>query len=106
MRIVTRQEADDADRYQRRTQLAKGSGRVGHRRVTLSHVSCAPSSNWTCGFPASSSPTIFFRRRAPQARQMAHSPYHLVQPTPFIQELVVPALPSGPPTALVFASEP
>jgi hypothetical protein len=27
-----------------------GFGRVGHRRVTLSHVSCTPSSNWTCGF--------------------------------------------------------
>jgi hypothetical protein len=25
-------------------KLAKGFGRVGHRRVTLSHVSCAPSS--------------------------------------------------------------
>src|SRR5580704_7083277 len=64
-----------------------GLRRVGHRRVTLSHVSCAPSSNWTCGFPASSSPAIFFRRRAPQARQMAHPSYHLVQPTPFVQEL-------------------
>ena len=80
--------------------------RVGHRRVTLSHVSCAPSSNWTCGFPASSSPTIFFRRRAPQARQMAHPSYHSIQPTPFIQELIVPVLPSRPPTTLVFASEP
>jgi hypothetical protein len=29
-----------------------GQGRVGHRRVTQSHVSCAPSSNWTCGFLA------------------------------------------------------
>ncbi len=86
--------------------IAKGSGRVGHRRVALSHVSCAPSSNWTCGFPASSSPTIFFRRRAPQAGQMAHSSYHLIQPTPFVQELIVPVLASGPPTALVFASEP
>src|SRR5262249_6836425 len=86
--------------------IAKGCGRVGHRRVALSYVSCTPSSNWTCGFPASSSPTIFFRQRAPQARQMAHSPYHLVQPTPFIQELIVPVLPSRPPTALVFASEP
>src|SRR5271166_6407811 len=72
----------------------------------MSHVSCTPSSNWTCGFPASSSPTIFFRRRAPQARQMAHPSYHLIQPTPFIQELIVPVLPGGPPTALVFASEP
>src|ERR1700722_966646 len=36
-----------------------GLSRVWHRRVTLSHVSCAPSSNWTCGFPASSSPIIF-----------------------------------------------
>ena len=80
--------------------------RVGHRRVALSHVSCAPSSNGTCGFPASSSPTTFFRRRAPQARQMAHSPYHLIQPTPFVQELIVPMLPSRPPTALVLASEP
>ena len=86
--------------------LAKGIGRAGRRRVALSHVSCAPSSNWTCGFPASSSPTIFFWRRAPQARQMAHSSYHLIQPTPFVQELIVPVLPSGPPPALVFASEP
>src|SRR5580693_1419556 len=85
---------------------AKGCGRVGHRRVALSHVSCAPSSNWTCGFPASSSPAIFFRRHAPQTRQMAHPSYHLVQPTSLIQELVVPALPGGPPTALVLASEP
>src|SRR6266496_6520454 len=37
---------------------------------------------------------------------MAHPPYHLVQPTAFVQELVVPALSSRPPTALVFASEP
>src|SRR6266852_2501056 len=37
---------------------------------------------------------------------MAHPTYHLVQPTAFIQELVVPALPSRPPAALVFASEP
>src|SRR5437764_6104343 len=86
--------------------ITKGCGRVGHRRVTLSHVSCAPSSNWTCGFPASSSPTIFFRRRAPQTRQIAHPPYHLIQPAAFIQELIVPALPSRPPTALMFASEP
>ena len=28
------------------------------------HVSCAPSSNRTCGFPASGSPTTFFRRLA------------------------------------------
>ena len=83
-----------------------GFGRVGHRRVAQSHVSCAPSSNWTCGFPASSSPTIFFRRRAPQTGQVTHSPYHLVQPAAFIQELIVPALPSRPPTALMFASEP
>lgn len=75
-------------------------GRVGHRRVTLSHVSCTPSSNWTSGFPASSSPTTFIRRRAPQARQMAHSPHHLIQPTGLIQELIVPALPSRPPTAI------
>jgi hypothetical protein len=39
--------------------------RVGHRRVTISHVSCAPSSNRTCGFPASGSPTIFVRQHAP-----------------------------------------
>src|SRR5712692_9726497 len=68
----------------------KGHGRVGHRRVALSHVSCAPSSNWTCGFPASSSPAICVRRQAPQARQMAHPSHHWVQPTPFVQELVVP----------------
>jgi hypothetical protein len=61
-----------------------GDGRVGRRRVTMSHVSCAPSSNWTCGFPASSSPAIFFRRHAPQAGQMAHPSYHLVQPTSLI----------------------
>ena len=34
------------------------SGRVGHRRVALSHVSCTPSSNRTCGLPASGSPII------------------------------------------------
>src|SRR5271166_2470192 len=88
------------------SKLVKGFGRVGHRRVTLSHVSCTPSSNRTCGFPASGSPTIFSRRHAPQARQMAHPSHHLVQPTPFIQEPIVPALPSGPPTALMLASEP
>src|ERR1035438_5979731 len=27
------------------------AGRVGHRRATISHVSCFPSSNRTCGFP-------------------------------------------------------
>src|SRR5271157_4783364 len=90
----------------RACKLVKGFGRVGHRRVTLSHVSCTPSSNRTCGFPASGSPTIFSRRHAPQARQMAHPSHHLVQPTPFIQEPIVPALPSGPPTALMLASEP
>ena len=41
-----------------------GFGRVGHRRAAMSHVSCAPSSNRTCGFPASGSPIIFIRRRA------------------------------------------
>ena len=55
------------------TSLGKGFGRVGHRRVALPHVSCAPSSNWTREFPASSSPTIFFRRRAPQAGQVTLS---------------------------------
>ena len=86
--------------------ITKGCGRVGHRRVALSHVSCTPSSNWTCGFPASSSPTSFFRRRAPQTRQMAHATHHVVQPTAFVQELIVPALPGRPPTALMFTSEP
>jgi hypothetical protein len=37
---------------------------------------------------------------------MAHFPYHSVQPAPFIQELIVPVLPSRSPTASVFASEP
>jgi hypothetical protein len=74
--------------------------------VWLAHVSCTPSSNWTWGFPPSSSPTIFIRRRAPQTWEVAHPPYHLVQPTALIQEPVVPALPSRPPTTLVFASEP
>ena len=90
----------------RNLQPAKGFGGAGRRRVTLSHVSCAPSSNWTCGFPASSSPAIFFRRRAPQARQRAHPSRHWVQPAPCIQELVVPALPGRPPTAVVFAPAP
>jgi len=45
--------------------------RVGRRRAAMSHVSCTPSSNRTCGFPASGSPIIFFRRLAPQA-------FHLV----------------------------
>jgi hypothetical protein len=79
---------------------------VGHRRVTVSYVSCTPSSNWMCGFPAASSPTTFCRGRAPQTWEVAHPSYHLVQPTALVQELVVPALPSRPPTALVFTSEP
>src|SRR5216684_2025103 len=44
--------------------------------------------------------------RLADQRKMAHSPHPLVQPAAFIQELIVPALPSGPPTALMFASEP
>jgi len=46
----------------------------------------APSSAWTGEFPASNSPTIFFRRRAPQARQSARPSYYSVQPAPHIQE--------------------
>jgi DNA topoisomerase-1 len=42
----------------------------------LPHVSCIPSSNRTCGFPASGSPTIFFRSRAPQSVQVRYLPHH------------------------------
>ncbi len=52
--------------------------RVGRGRAAMSHVSCAPSSNRTCGFPASGSPIIFFRRLAPQSFQVAHLSYHLI----------------------------
>ena len=84
----------------------RDSGRVGHRRVAMSHVSCAPSSNWTCGFPASGSPTIFFRRRAPQAFQMAHLPYHSIQPAAVMKEVIPPSLLGSPPGALVLTPKP
>lgn len=83
---------------------SRAQARYAHTHRT--YVSCTPSSNWTWRFPPSSSPTIFIRRRAPQTWEMTHPPYPLVQPTALIQELIVPALPGRPPTALVLASEP
>ena len=83
-----------------------GLRRVGHRRVTLSHVSCAPSSNWTCGFPASSSPIIFVRRLAPQSFQMAHFTYHLIQPTSVMKEVIPPSFLGSPPGALLLTPKP
>src|ERR1035437_139757 len=72
----------------------------------MAHVSCAPSSNRTCGFPASGSPIIFVRRRAPQPFQMAHLARHLVQPTPVVEKAIPPSFLGGPPGAPVLAPEP
>lgn len=44
--------------------MVRGLCRVGRRRAAMSHVSCTPSLNRTCGFSASGSP-IIFRRLAP-----------------------------------------
>ena len=71
--------------------LLRGLRRVGDRRAARTHVSCIPSSNRTCGFPASGSPIIFLRRRAPQAFQMAHFAHHAVQPTSFMKEVISPS---------------
>jgi hypothetical protein len=68
-----------------------GLCRVGDRRAARTHVSCLPSSNWTCGFPASSSPIIFVRRLAPQSFQMAHFANHSVQPTSFMKKAISPS---------------
>src|SRR5690349_12604632 len=72
----------------------------------MSHVSCTPSSNRTCGFPASGSPIIFFRRLAPQSVQVAHLTHHLVQPTSVMQEVIPPSFLGSSPGALVLAPEP
>jgi hypothetical protein len=84
-----------------------GRCRVGHRRAMAKpHVSCAPSSNRTCRFPASGSPIIFFRRRAPQSFQMAHLPNHAIKSTSFVKEAVLPSFLGGPPWAMMLAPEP
>src|SRR5579859_154753 len=83
-----------------------GLCRVGRRRAAISHVSCTPSSNRTCGFPASGSPIIFVRRRAPQSVQMAHLTHHLVQTTSVMKEVIPPSFLSSPPGALVLAPKP
>lgn len=72
----------------------------------MSLVSCTPSSNRTCGFPASGSPIIFFRRLAPQSFQVAHFPNHLVQPTSVVQEVIPPSFLGSPPGALVLTPKP
>jgi hypothetical protein len=72
----------------------------------MAHVSCVPSSNRTCGLPASGSPIIFVRRHAPQAFQMAHLAYHSVQPTAAMKEVIPPPFLSSPPGTLVLASKP
>ena len=43
----------------KRAWVGRGSRRVGDRRAARTCVSCLPSSNRTCGFPASGSPIIF-----------------------------------------------
>src|SRR5579859_145562 len=83
-----------------------GLCRVGRRRAAMSHVSCTPSSNRTCGFPASGSPIIFFRRLAPQSFQVAHLSHHLVQPASVMKEVIPPSFLGSPPGALVLSSEP
>ena len=72
----------------------------------MSHVSCTPSSNRTCGFPASGSPIIFVRRLAPQSFQMAHLSHHAVQPTSVMKEVIPPSFLGSPPGALVLAPKP
>jgi len=62
-RNLTVGETDETSQLGR--TLFWGLRRVGDRRAARTHVSCLPSSNRTCGFPASGSPIIFFRRRAP-----------------------------------------
>ena len=83
-----------------------GFRRVGDRRAARAHVSCLPSSNRTCGFPASGSPIIFIRVHAPQSFQMAHLPDHAIQPTAFMKKIVVPPSPSRSPGTLMFAPKP
>ena len=86
--------------------LTWGRCRVGRRRAAMLHVSCTPSSNRTCRFPASGSPIIFVRRRAPQSFQMTHLSYHLVQTTSVMKEVLPPSFLGSPPGALVLAPEP
>ena len=83
-----------------------GLRRVGDRRAARTHVSCLPSSNRTCGFPASGSPIIFFRERAPQSFQMAHFAHHSVQPTSFMKKAISPSFLGSPPAALMLAPKP
>jgi hypothetical protein len=83
-----------------------GLRRVGDRRAARTHVSCLPSSNRTCGFPASGSPIIFVRRLAPQSFQMAHFAHHSVQPTSFMKKAISPSFLGSPPAALMLTSEP
>jgi hypothetical protein len=83
-----------------------GLCRVGDRRAARTLVSCLPSSNRTCGFPASGSPIIFFQRRAPEPFQMTHPPYHAIQPTAFMKDMVVPPSSSRAPGTLMLTPEP
>ena len=83
-----------------------GCCRVGRRRGTLPPVSCVPSSNRTCRFPASGSPIIFIRRLAPQPFQVAHSAYHSIQPAAFMKEAISPSFLGSPPGTLVLAAKP
>ena len=83
-----------------------GFGRVGRRRVAMSHVSCSPSSNRTDGFPVSGSPIIFSRWLAPQSFQVAHLAHHLVQPTSVMEEVIPPSFLGSPPGTLVLTPKP
>ena len=89
-----------------RSCLLWGLCRVGDRRATRTHVSGLPSSNRTCGFPASGSPIIFVRRLAPQPFQMAHFAYHAVQPTLFMKKVISPSFLGSPPAALMLTPKP
>ena len=89
-----------------RAKLNWGLGRVGRRRGTQPPVSCVPSSNRTCGFPASGSPIIFIRRLAPQSFQMTHLPYHSIQPTSFMEKVISPSFLGSSPEALVLSPKP
>jgi hypothetical protein len=72
----------------------------------MSHVSCAPSSNRTDGFPVSGSSIIFSRWLAPQSFQVTHFAHHLVQPTSVMEEVIPPSFPGGPPGTLVLTPKP
>src|SRR3954447_20453384 len=83
-----------------------GFHRVGRRRGAKPSVSCVPSSNRTCRFPASGSPITFVRRHAPQPFQVAHFPDHAIQPASFMKEAISPSFLSSPPGALVLSPKP